>query len=83
MMNLEANRTAYDFWREGPGPDQGSKLAEKLAPKQPPHPFGVKRPSLEQTYYDVFNGRTSGWLISKTPIVEVTPNGPKDGRGGT
>src|SRR3712207_6850753 len=32
-----------------------SALVEKLAPTTPPHPFGVKRPSLEQNYYEAFN----------------------------
>lgn len=77
MMNLEANRTAYDFWREKvQARIRDPKLAEKLAPKQPPHPFGVKRPSLEQTYYDVFNQENVRLVdLKETPIVEVTPNG--------
>lgn len=79
MMNLEANRTAYDFWREKvQARIRDQKLAEKLAPKQPPHPFGVKRPSLEQTYYDVFNQENVRLVdLKETPIVEVTPNGVK------
>ncbi len=77
MMNLEANRTAYDFWREKvQARIRDPKLAEKLAPRQPPHPFGVKRPSLEQTYYDVFNQENVRLVdLKETPIVEVTPNG--------
>ncbi len=79
MMNLEANRTAYDFWREKvQARIRDPKLAEKLAPKEPPHPFGVKRPSLEQTYYDAFNQENVRLVdLKETPIVEVTPNGVK------
>jgi cation diffusion facilitator CzcD-associated flavoprotein CzcO len=77
MMNLEANRTAYDFWREKvQARIRDPKLAEKLAPKEPPHPFGVKRPSLEQTYYDVFNQENVRLVdLKETPILEVVPNG--------
>ncbi len=77
MMNLEANRTAYDFWREKvQARIRDPKLAEKLAPKEPPHPFGVKRPSLEQTYYDVFNQENVQLVdLKETPILEVTQNG--------
>ncbi|MFZ5683363.1 MAG: flavin-containing monooxygenase [Pseudomonadota bacterium] len=77
MMNLEANRTAYDFWREKvQARIRDPKLAEQLAPREPPHPFGVKRPSLEQTYYDVFNQENVRLVdLKETPILEVTPKG--------
>ncbi len=77
IMNLDANRTAYDFWREKVQARlRDPMLAEKLAPKQPPHPFGVKRPSLEQTYYDVFNQENVRLVdLKETPILEVTPKG--------
>lgn len=50
------NREAYDFWR--------SKVIHRindpakreiLAPEVPPHPFGMKRPSHETFYYEIFN----------------------------
>src|SRR3546814_15882552 len=55
LTNRAANRHAYDFWRDKvrariADPD----LAEKLAPSEPPHPFGTKRPSLEKGYYEIF-----------------------------
>ena len=83
MMSLDANRTAYDFWREKvQARIQDPKLAEKLAPKEPPHPFGVKRPSLEQTYYDVFNQDNVELVdLKETPILEVTANGVKTAEG--
>jgi len=52
----EFNHICYNIWR-----DQTRKrirkpeLIEVLAPTNPPHPFGVKRPCLEQWYYEVFN----------------------------
>ncbi len=56
LLDEAANRTAYEFWRDKVrarvvNPD----TAMKLAPTEPPHPFGTKRPSLEQWYYEVFN----------------------------
>lgn len=56
LLDEKANRLAYDFWRSKTLPRLPSgPLAEVLAPAEPPHPFGVKRPSLEQGYYEVFH----------------------------
>lgn len=83
MMNLEANRTAYDFWRaKVQARIRDPKLAEQLAPREPPHPFGVKRPSLEQTYYDVFNQDNVRLVdLKATPILEITPGGVRTADG--
>ena len=83
MMNLEANRTAYDFWREKVRARiRDPELAEKLAPREPPHPFGVKRPSLEQTYYDVFNHDNVRLVdLKANPILEITPSGVRTADG--
>jgi cyclohexanone monooxygenase len=83
MMNLEANRTAYDFWREKvQARIRDPKLAEQLAPREPPHPFGVKRPSLEQTYYDVFNQDNVRLVdLKANPILEITPSGVRTADG--
>jgi cyclohexanone monooxygenase len=59
LLDERANRAAYDFWRDQvrarlSAAGVASSTAAALAPSEPPHPFGVKRPSLEQTYYDVF-----------------------------
>lgn len=56
LMELKANRTAYDFWRDKTRARiKDPVLKERLAPSEPPHPFGVKRPSLEQHYFEAFN----------------------------
>jgi cyclohexanone monooxygenase len=56
LFSEEANRFAYDFWRDKVRARiKDPAVAEKLAPETPPHPFGVKRPSLEQWFYDIFN----------------------------
>lgn len=79
LGNEEANRTAYDFWREKTyARIKDPVRAEKLAPKEPPHPFGVKRPSLEQTYYEVFNQPNVDLVdLHEAPIEMVTPCGVK------
>lgn len=54
--DLAANRFVYDFWRDKVRRRiKDPKLQEILAPMEPPYPFGVKRPSLEQDYYEAFN----------------------------
>ena len=81
--NEEVNRELYDFWR--------SKVlrritdpakADILAPATPPHPFGTKRPSLEQTYYEVCSLPQVDVIdIAADPIVEITPTGIRLGSG--
>ena len=77
LLDSEANRTAYDFWRDKTRERiQDPALAEKLAPTDPPHPFATKRPSLEQCYYEVFNqGNVTLVDTRETPIMEITATG--------
>jgi cyclohexanone monooxygenase len=77
LRDEAANRTAYDFWREKVRARIADPaVAEKLAPAEPPHPFGAKRPSLEQTYYEAFNRPNVALVdVSETPIERVTPGG--------
>jgi cation diffusion facilitator CzcD-associated flavoprotein CzcO len=77
LIDEAANRTAYDFWREKVRARiDDPALAEVLAPTEPLHPFGVKRPSLEQTYYDAFNQDNVTLVdLRATPIERITPAG--------
>jgi cation diffusion facilitator CzcD-associated flavoprotein CzcO len=77
VLDEGANRAAYDFWRDKVRARiDDPKRAELLAPTDPPHPFGVKRPSLEQTYYDVFNQDNVSLVdLRATPIERVTRTG--------
>ncbi|KAJ3993013.1 cyclohexanone monooxygenase [Lentinula boryana] len=83
FFDQKSNDEAYAFWRKKvrervPNPE----LQEKLAPMQPPHPFGVKRPSLEQRYYEVYSQPNVTLVdISKDAIEEITPNGLKTSDG--
>jgi cyclohexanone monooxygenase len=76
-IDERSNRAAYDFWRDRTRAridDPG--VAAVLAPETPPYPFGTKRPSLEQDYYEAFNQDNVHLVdLRQTPIVEITSNG--------
>jgi len=80
----KTNRVAYDFWRDKVRQRiRDPRLQEKLAPTEPPHPYGVKRISLEQRYYEVFNQDNVELVdLKETPIEHVTERGVlcRDGR---
>ncbi len=82
LINEASNRTAYDFWRDKVRARvDDPATAELLAPMDPPHPFGVKRPSLEQTYYDAFNQQNVSLVdLKSTPIERITPIGVRTSR---
>lgn len=77
LSSKEANDTAYAFWRDKVRPRiKDPVLAEKLAPMAAPYPFGCKRVSLEQWYYDLFNQANVDLVdIKEQPIREITPSG--------
>lgn len=79
LTNAEANRLAYDFWRDRTRARiDDPAVAELLAPTDPPYPFGTKRPSLEQDFYDLFN-QDNVELVdvssSGAPITAIEPGG--------
>ena len=77
LDNEEANLLAYEFWRDKTRARiRDPATADKLAPMQPPHPFGTKRPSLEQWYYEVFNQDNVTLVdVREQPIQEITATG--------
>ena len=77
LAEQQANQLAYDFWRvKTRARIRDPELAEVLAPMQPPHPFGAKRPSLEQGYYEVFNQANVALVdVRANPVREVTATG--------
>jgi len=79
LTNQASNRAAYNFWRDKTRSKiYDLEVAEKLAPMEPPYPFGTKRPSLEQNYYECFNQRNVELVdISSTPIEAVLTSGVK------
>jgi len=77
LTDEASNRAAYEFWRDRVRRRiDDPAVAELLAPTEPPYPFGTKRPSLEQDYYDVFNQDNVLLVdLNTTPIDEITPTG--------
>lgn len=72
-----ADALQYDFWRR-----QVIKrikdpvVAEKLAPKKQMSTFCSKRPSLEQSYYEVYNQDNVQLInVNEDPILEFTEKG--------
>ncbi|KAK5711156.1 hypothetical protein LTR15_012644 [Elasticomyces elasticus] len=56
LFDAKANRAVYDYWSKR----QRQRLNDPakrdiLAPLEPPHPWGVKRPCLEHSYFEQFN----------------------------
>jgi cyclohexanone monooxygenase len=77
LANEQSNRAAYDFWRHKTRVRiKDPAVAEILAPMEPLHPYGTKRPSLEQNYFDIFNQSNVSLVdLRKTPIEMVTRGG--------
>jgi cyclohexanone monooxygenase len=84
LQDEESNLLAYEFWRDKTRARlQDPTLHEKLAPTKPIHPFGTKRPSLEQNFYDVFNQSNVELVdLREEAIEEITEVGVRtsDGR---
>ena len=72
----EGNRFVYDFWAKKTRERINDPVKrDLLAPLDPPHPFGTKRPSLENDYYEQFN-RPNVHIVNtkEDPIAEITPH---------
>lgn len=85
MTNLETNRLFYNFWRDKVRqrlPADKPELVENLAPERPPYPFGTKRSSLEQTFYEVLSQPNVSLVpLARNPIDEVTREGVRTSDG--
>jgi cation diffusion facilitator CzcD-associated flavoprotein CzcO len=77
LFDPKSNDHAYAFWRDKTRARiKDPAMWEKLAPTTPPHPFGVKRPSLEQNYYEAFNQDNVALVdLNDTPIQSLTEHG--------
>ncbi|KAE8351825.1 hypothetical protein BDV28DRAFT_12426 [Aspergillus coremiiformis] len=72
LLDAAANRVIYDFWRKRVCERiQDPRDQESLAPLEPPHPWGVKRPCLEYDYYEQFNR-------PNVEVVNIKDNGIAD-----
>lgn len=83
LSNLDSNRLSYDFWRDKTRARiQDESLHETLAPTDPPYPFGTKRPSLEQNFYDIFDqDNVSVVDLKQDPLVQITETGVSTASG--
>ncbi|EUC40477.1 hypothetical protein COCMIDRAFT_41201 [Bipolaris oryzae ATCC 44560] len=81
IFTQEANREAYNFWRDKTRAKINSpKVADILAPMEQPYPFGCKRISLENEYFEMYNKMNVSLVdVSDkgTPIQEITEIGVK------
>lgn len=79
LLSADANREAYAFWaRHQRARIEDPAARDVLAPLEMPHFFGVKRPCLEQDYYEQFNRPSVEVVdISKNGIAEITETGIK------
>jgi len=79
LFDPKANREAYNFWAKNVRYRIGDRKArDLLAPLEPPHPFGVKRPCLEFNYYEQFNRDNVELVdIKNNPIAAFTEKGIK------
>ena len=77
LVNEDVNRAAYQFWRDKTRARiNDPAVAEMLAPTEPLHPYGVKRPSLEQNFYEIFNQPNVSLVdLRAAPIERVTRGG--------
>lgn len=77
LFDDKANTEAYNFWRDtARARISNDRLKEKLAPTLKPHPFGTKRCSLENDFYEMFDNPIVSLVdVNDTPIAEVTSRG--------
>lgn len=79
LFDAKANREVYDFWAKNVRARiNDPKQRDLLAPLEPPHPFGVKRPCLEYEFYEQFNRPNVEVVnIENNPIAGFTETGIK------
>lgn len=77
LFDEKANQEAYNFWRKQvlkrvTDPEK----QELLAPEKAPHPWGTKRPSLEQHFYETVDKPHVKIIdVNKHPIKEIEADG--------
>ncbi|KAJ9645885.1 hypothetical protein H2199_002928 [Coniosporium tulheliwenetii] len=77
LFDMDANQEAYNFWLKKTRARISDPVKRDiLAPLEKPHAFGVKRPSLEQDYYEMMDRPENEVVdVKATPIKEVKENG--------
>lgn len=77
LHDAKANRVVYDFWAQKVRQRVHDPITrDLLAPLKPPHPWGVKRPSLEVDYFEQFNRPSVELVDIRTNAIErITEKG--------
>lgn len=83
LFDEKANDEAYKFWRKQVlARVKNPEKQELLAPEKAPHPWGTKRPSLEQRFYEVVDQDHVKIIdVNAHPVQEVTATGIKTDLG--
>ncbi|KAF2723927.1 cyclohexanone monooxygenase [Polychaeton citri CBS 116435] len=83
LFDQKANDEAYKFWRNYVLTRVKNPEKQKLlAPENPPHPWGTKRPSLEQHFYETVDQDHVDIIdVNENPIEEVTETGLRTKKG--
>ncbi|KAG4079646.1 hypothetical protein HA402_010426 [Bradysia odoriphaga] len=84
FVNPKTNDAAYQFWcKKARSRINDPVKRDILAPLVAPHPFGTKRPSLEQCYYEKYNQDNVDIInVRQSPILEITENGVRTEKEG-
>ncbi|CAH0055983.1 unnamed protein product [Clonostachys solani] len=77
LTNLKANRETYDFWaRKVRAMISDPQKRDVLAPLEPHHPFGTKRPALFMNFYEAVNQDNVHIVdVNKFPIQKAVGSG--------
>lgn len=77
LLDAAANRAVYDFWaRKTRARITDPVKKDILAPLEPPYPFGTKRPSLEQNFYELCDQSNVHIVDTKRyPVAGLCPEG--------
>lgn len=83
LFDEKANQEAYNFWRKTVLKRITDPEKQRLlAPEQAPHPWGTKRPSLEQHFYETVDKPHVKIIdVNEHPVQEVTEKGIKTDLG--
>jgi len=86
LFDMKSNREAYNFWAKKQRQRvKNPAKRDLLCPLEPPHAFGIKRPCLEQNYYEVLDRENVDIVDISTKggneIVEFTETGMKTSDG--
>lgn len=77
IVDKKVNEFIYNFWAKKTRARIQDPIKRNIvAPIEQEHLFGIKRPSLEQNYYEAINRHNVELVnLKKTPIVEFTEEG--------